>query len=178
MRGYHNNPAATREVIDSDGWLQTGDLATMDEEQYITITGRSKELSKTSTGEYISINYIEHFLMMSGWFDHVLIIGNNRPFVVVLLMVDSGVAGEFAQKHGLKDKKDVVESRRFQKKVWRIISKINRKLNHWEKIRDFYLIPEKLTIENGDLTPSMKLARDHVQKRFKEIIERMYRDHI
>ncbi|HIP40315.1 MAG TPA: long-chain fatty acid--CoA ligase [Desulfocapsa sulfexigens] len=178
MRGYHNNPEATREVIDHDGWLRTGDLATMDDEKYITITGRSKELSKTSTGEYISIHYIEHFLMMSGWFDHVLIIGNNRPFVVVLLMVDSGVALEFAQKYGLKDKEDVVESRQFQKQVWRIISKINRKLNHWEKIRDFYLIPEPLTVENGDLTPSMKLARDHVQKRFKEIIERMYKDHI
>lgn len=178
MRGYHNNPEATREVIDHDGWLRTGDLATMDDEKYITITGRSKELSKTSTGEYISIHYIEHFLMMSGWFDHVLIIGNNRPFVVVLLMVDSGVAREFAQKYGLKDKEDVVESRQFQKQVWRIISKINRKLNHWEKIRDFYLIPEPLTVENGDLTPSMKLARDHVQKRFKEIIERMYKDHI
>lgn len=178
MRGYHNNPEATREVIDHDGWLRTGDLATMDDEKYITITGRSKELSKTSTGEYISIHYIEHFLMMSGWFDHVLIIGNNRPFVVVLLMVDSGVAQEFAQKYGLKDKEDVVESRQFQKQVWRIISKINRKLNHWEKIRDFYLIPEPLTVENGDLTPSMKLARDHVQKRFKEIIERMYKDHI
>lgn len=178
MKGYHNNPTATQEVIDADGWLRTGDLATMDDEGYITITGRSKELSKTSTGEYISIHYIEHLLMMSGWFDHILIVGNNRPFVVALLMVDTGAAGEFAKKYGFQNIEEAVQSKRFQKVISQLITKIDKKLNHWEKIRDFHLITEPLTIENGDLTPSMKLARDYVQTRFKDEIENMYRGHI
>ena len=174
MKGYHNNPQATRETIDSDGWLHTGDLATMDDEGYITITGRSKELCKTSTGEYISTNYIEHLLMASGWFDHVLTVGNNRPFVVALLIMDENVVHGLMKKHGFLDVQEAIHSRRFQKKVHHLIARINKKLNHWEKIRGFHLITESLSIENGDLTPSMKLAREHIQKRFKEEIENMY----
>ncbi len=178
MKGYHNNLEATGEVIDSDGWLHTGDLATMDDDEYITITGRVKDLAKTSTGEYISLNYIENLLIASGWFDHVLIVGNNRPFVVALLMTDESAVNEFSVKYGFKGKEEAVQSRRFQKKISQLITKIDKKLNHWEKIRDFHLITETLTIENGDLTPSMKLARDHVEKRFQNEIERMYRGHI
>jgi long-chain acyl-CoA synthetase len=178
MKGYHNNQVATGEVIDSDGWLHTGDLATMDDDEYITITGRVKDLAKTSTGEYISLNYIENLLMASGWFDHVLIVGNNRPFVVALLMTDESAVEEFSIKHGFKGKEEAVQSRRFQKKISQLITKIDKKLNHWEKIRDFHLITETLTIENGDLTPSMKLARDHVEKRFLNEIDKMYRGHI
>ncbi len=178
MKGYHNNQQATQEVIDSDGWLHTGDLAEMDDEGYIIITGRCKELFKTSTGEYISLHYIEHLLMMSGWFDHVLIVGNKRPFVVALLMIDEGAISEFANTHGFIDREDAVQSKLFQKKIDQLITKINNQLNHWEKIRGFHLITERLTIENGDLTPSMKLARNHVQKRFKNEIEEMYKGHI
>jgi len=178
MKRYHNNPEGTRETIDNEGWLRTGDLAAMDDEGYISITGRSKELSKTSTGEYIETHFIEHLLMVSGWFDHVLIVGNNRPFVAALLMTDANAVKEFAKKHGLKDIKKVVTSKRFTHNIKRLITKINKKLNHWEKIREFHLITERLSIENGDLTPSMKLARDHVENRFHDEIENLYKGHI
>jgi long-chain acyl-CoA synthetase len=178
MKGYHNNQAATREAIDNGGWLHTGDLATMDDEGYITITGRVKDLAKTSTGEYISLNYIEYLLMASGWFDHVLIVGNNRPFVVTLLMIEKSAVDGFTRKYRFKDKDEAVRSGRFQKKISQLIIKINKKLNHWEKIRGFHLVTETLTIENGDLTPSMKLARDHVEKRFQDEIKKMYKGHI
>ncbi|MEN8198474.1 MAG: AMP-dependent synthetase/ligase [Thermodesulfobacteriota bacterium] len=178
MKGYHNNPQVTAEAVDRDGWLRTGDLATMDEEGYITITGRKKELSKTSTGEYISTHYIEHLLMVSGWFDHVLIVGNNRPFVAALLMIDESAVDGFAKEHGLKDKEEAVQSPIFKKTIDQLISQIDKKLNHWEKIRAYHIVTETLSIENGDLTPSMKLARDHVQARFQNEIESMYRGHI
>ena len=178
MKGYHNNPTLTQKVIDSGGWLHTGDLATIDDENYITITGRIKDLSKTSTGEYISTEYIEHLLMMSGWFDHVLVVGNNRPFVVALLMTGEGAVDEFAKKHGFKDNEEAVQSEQFQKIIKELISRIDKKLNHWEKIRNFHLITQKLTIQNGELTPSMKLARELVENRFKDEIENMYRGHI
>ncbi len=168
MIGYHNNKEATDATIDRDGWLHTGDLASMDEEGYITITGRKKDLSKTSTGEYISVNYIEQLLTASGWFDHVLIIGNERPFVVALLVLDEARLEEY---HDSK-------SKALQKEIKALISKINKKLNYWEKIRDFHLISEVLTIEDGYLTPSMKLARGNVQKRFEKEIEVMYEGHI
>ncbi len=178
MKGYHNNPQATRETVDEKGWLNTGDLATIDDDGYVTITGRSKELAKTSTGKYIATPFIEQLLLASGWFDHVLVVGNNRPFVTALLMVDPVSVNGYAGRHGLKDAAEVVETRKFQKKIFRLIKKINKKLNHWEKIRNFYLISETLTIEGGDLTPSMKLARNHVEARFNEVIENMYTGHI
>ena len=178
MLGYHNNIEATNETIDTDGWLATGDLATIDSDGYVTITGRKKDLSKTSTGEYISVNYIEQLLMATGWFDHVLVVGNDRPFVSVLLMMDHLVVNSYAKNHGLKDVAEVVETRKFQKIIFRLIKKINRRLNHWEKVRKFYLISATLSIEDGDLTPSMKLARQRVESRFKDVIENLYAGHI
>ena len=158
--------------------LHTGDLATIDEEGYITITGRKKELSKTSTGEYISVNYIEQLLAASGWFDHVLIVGNNRPFVVALLMVDEVAISEYASNNGFINGEEAVDSEKFNKEINGLISRINKKLNHWERIRGFHLVTETLTIEAGELTPSMKLARKRVQKRFEEEIEHMYKGYV
>jgi long-chain acyl-CoA synthetase len=178
MKGYHNNPTATRQMIDSDGWLHSGDLASIDDEDYITITGRIKDLAKTSTGEYISTEYIEHLLMVSGWFDHVLIVGNSRPFVVALLMTDEASVKEFAKKYGFSTTEEAVQSERFHKIIKQLIARIDKKLNHWGKIRDFQLITDKLSIANGELTPSMKLARELVEERFKVEIENMYRGHI
>ena len=166
MHGYHNNPKATKAAIDTDDWLYTGDLAKIDDEGYITITGRKKDLAKTSTGEFISVEYIEQLLVSSGLFEHVLVVGDNKPFVSVLLIVDA---------HNGKEK---VASVAFQKEIKRLIKTINRKLNEWEKIRNFHLSTEVLSIEAGDLTPSMKLARDHVQERFSDAIEQMYEGHI
>ncbi len=178
MKGYHNNKKSTKEAIDSEGWLHTGDLATMDDEGYITITGRKNNFSKTSTGEYISVDYIEQHLIASGWFDHVLIVGNNRPFVVVLLMVDEAAINEYANNNGFTNGEEAVDSERFHKEINGLIARINKKLNHWEKIRAFHLVTEILTIEDGELTPSMKLARERVQKRFEDEIESMYKGHV
>ena len=165
MIGYHNNQEATDATIDRDGWLHTGDLARIDEQGYITITGRKKDLSKTSTGEYISVNHIEQLLAASGWFDQVLIVGNDRPFVVALLMLDEERAGQYTYHDTHKE-------------IQSLITKINKKLNHWEKIRDFHLSFEMLTIEDGYLTPSMKLSRHNVEKHFEKEIEAMYEGHV
>ncbi len=178
MKGYHNNEKSTKKTIDNKGWLHTGDLATIDDEGYITITGRKKDLAKTSTGEYISVNYIEQLLSVSGWFDQVLIIGNNRPFVVALLMLDEAIMNEYTTKNNFLNIEEAINSKRFTKEINMLISKINKKLNHWEKIRAFHLVTQTLTIEDGALTPSMKLSRKRVQKRFKDEIEHMYKDHV
>lgn len=178
MIRYHKNPRASSEVFDDAGWLHTGDLATIDEEGYITITGRIKELAKTSTGEFISTDYIEHLLMASGWFDHVLIVGNKRPFVVALLKVDENALNTFVTRHGYENVKEVFQSRQLYKEINKLISKIDKKLNHWERIRGFHLITDPLTIADGDITPSMKLARGHIQERFHDEIEDLYRGHL
>jgi len=177
MRGYHKNVAATNEVIDSDGWLHTGDLAQIDDEGNISLTGRRNELFKTSTGEYVSSVYIEQELVSNGWFEYALIVGDGKPFVVALLFVEPECLGRLATKMKSTPLK-ALESQKFQKMSEKFIKKINLKLNHWEKIRKFRLIGDTLSIENGELTPSMKLAKKQLLERYSDEIEEMYKGHL
>lgn len=177
MRGYHKNVASTNEVIDSDGWLHTGDLANIDDEGYISITGRKRELFKTSTGEYVSSVYIEQELVSNGWFEYALIVGDGKPFVVALLFVEHEFLGRLATEMKSTPIK-ALESQKFHEMSEKFIKKLNLKLNHWEKIRKFRLIGDTLSIENGELTPSMKLAKKQLFERYSNEIEEMYKDHL
>lgn len=177
MRGYHHNEAATSEVIDAEGWLHTGDLASIDAEDYISITGRKTEQFKTSTGEFVSSVYIEQELASNGWFEYALIVGHNRPYVVALLFVEHEFLGRLAtQMHKTPIK--ALESEKFHQMTKSFIRKLNKKLNHWEKVRKFTVISDLLSIEEGHLTPSMKLSKKHLMKQYSEEISNMYKDHV
>ena len=177
MRGYHNNVEATDEVIDSDGWLYTGDLAQIDDEGFVTITGRKNELFKTSTGEYVSSVYIEQELVSNGWFEHALIVGDAKPYVVALLFVEHEFLGRLAIEMNNTPSK-ALESEKFKMMTEQFIAKLNKKLNHWERVRYFRVITDELSIEEGHLTPSMKLAKQHLMEVYKEEIDSMYKDHL
>ena len=177
MRGYHNNEAATAEVIDTEGWLHTGDLASIDAQGYVSITGRKAEQFKTSTGEFVSSVYIEQELVSNGWFEHALIVGHNKPYVVALLFVEHEFLGRLAtQMHNTPIK--ALESEKFQQMIQTFISKVNKQHDHWEKVRKFTVISDVLSIESGDLTPSMKLSKKHLMEVYSEEIEEMYKGHI
>jgi len=177
MRGYHNNEAATAEVIDTEGWLHTGDLASIDSQGYVSITGRKAEQFKTSTGEFVSSVYIEQELVGNGWFEHALIVGHNKPYVVALLFVEHEFLGRLAtHMHNTPIK--ALESEKFQQMTKTFISKVNKKLNHWEKVRRFTVISDILSIESGALTPSMKLSKKYLIEVYSEEIEEMYKGHI
>jgi len=177
MRGYHHDKEATAEVIDKEGWLYTGDLAEIDDEGFITITGRKKELFKTSTGKYVSSVYIEQKLVSNGWFEHALIVGHGKPFVVALLFIEHEFLGRLATSMKTTPLK-VLESEKFKEMSKNFVQKHNKNLNHWEKVRDFKIIVDELSIENGDLTPSMKLAKNQLMSRYNEELEEMYSGHI
>jgi len=177
MMGYHNNKKATEETIDENGWLYTGDLASIDDEGFVTITGRKKELLKTSTGEYVSAVFIEQKLTSNGWFEHALVIGDAKPYVVALLFVEHIFLGRLATKMNTTPLK-ALESQKFKEMTDKFISKINKKLNHWEKVRGYEIIADELTIENGELTPSMKLAKNHLMEQYSEKINMLYKDHL
>lgn len=176
MRGYHNNTEATHDTIDSDGWLYTGDLGHIDDEGYVIITGRKKELFKTSTGEYVSSVYIEQELVSNGWFEHALVVGDAKPYVVALLFVDHEFLGRLSTQMKNTPRK-ALESEKFKMMTQEFISQINKKLNHWEKIRYFRVIADKLSIEKGQLTPSMKLAKQHLSEQYSAQIDSMYKDY-
>jgi len=177
MKGYHNNAKATRETIDTDGWLYTGDLANIDSEGFVTITGRKKELFKTSTGEFVSSMYIEQELVGNGWFEHALIVGDGKPYVVALLFVEHEFLGRLATQMNSTPIK-VLESEKFHKMANDFVKRLNKKLNHWERVRQFKVIGDVLNIEAGDLTPSMKLAKTHLMEVYSKEIDEMYKGHI
>jgi len=177
MRGYHNNPKATAEVIDKDGWLHTGDLASIDDEKYISIIGRTKELLKTSTGEYVTSVYIEQKITSNGWFEQALIVGDGKPYVVALLFIEHEFLGRLATSMKTTPLK-ALESKKFQEMTAKFVKKINKKLNHWEKVREYRVIADELSIENGDLTPSMKLAKNYLMEVYADEIEEMYEGHV
>lgn len=165
MRGYHNRPAETAETIDADGWLHTGDLASIDEEGYITIESRLKELYKTSTGKYVSTVRIESALMHSKWIEYAMVVAEGRPFVTALLFLDPLMVTA-------ADKADMA---RLRKSIERKIAAANKHFNAWERVRDFVLISDVPTIESGLITPSMKLIRSKVTERYQKEIDDIYR---
>jgi len=177
MMGYHNNVKATEETVDANGWLNTGDLASIDEEGFVTITGRKKELLKTSTGEYVSAVFIEQKLTSNGWFEHALVIADAKPYVSALLFIERTYLGRLATSMHSTPLK-ALESEKFKEMTEKFIKTVNKKLNHWEKVREYVVIADELSIEDGALTPSMKLAKNHLMDVYEDEIQRLYKDHV
>lgn len=177
MLGYHKQPLKTKETIDDEGWLHTGDLAEIDDEGYITILSRKKELFKTSTGKYVSAIAIEQKITANKWIDYAVIIANGRPFVSALIFMDEILLEAFAERKRLSGLSfdELVQHRRIQAIVLNIIKKVNSKLNTWEQIQKFYIVRDKVSIESGVLTPSMKVSRQKVEEIYKNEIENFYR---
>ncbi len=177
MLGYHQQPLKTKETIDEQGWLHTGDLASIDEEGYITIQSRKKELFKTSTGKYVSAIAIEQKITANKWIDYAVIIADNRPYVTALIFMDEILLEAFASDEHLEDISfdELVGHERIQSIVRDIIKKVNAKLNHWEEIQKFHIVGEKVSIESGVLTPSMKVSRQKVEEIYKNEIKSFYR---
>jgi len=177
MRGYHKQASKTKEAIDEEGWFHTGDLAEIDEEGYITIRSRKKELFKTSTGKYVSAIAMEQKITANKWIDYAVVIADNKPYVSALIFMDEVLLSSFAEKKGLSSLKfeELVQHRRIQALVMNIIKNVNSKLNEWEKIQKFHIVTDEVSIESGVLTPSMKVSRAKVEEIYKTEIDSFYR---
>jgi len=180
MLGYHKQPLKSKETIDEEGWLHTGDLAEIDEEGYITILSRKKELFKTSTGKYVSAISIEQKLTANKWIDYAIIIADGRPFVSALVFMDETLLHSYAERKNMDalSYEELVQRKRIQALVFNIIKRVNVKLNHWEKIQKFYIVSDRVSIESGILTPSMKVSRKKVEEIYKHEIESFYRSEL
>ncbi len=165
MRGYHNRVEETAKTI-QNGWLHTGDLAYIDDEGYIFIKSRLKELFKTSTGKYVSAIAIEHHLTHSKWVDYAIIVAENRPYVTALIFLDPTMSSE-SFEHYCSNSKTT-------ERIQQLIGQVNKHLNAWEQIQKYILIQTLPTIDNHMLTPSMKISRNTVYAYFSSEIEAMY----
>lgn len=175
MKGYYRHPGATRETIDADGWLHTGDLGRL-EDGWLTLTGRKKELFKTANGKYVAPVPIEQALAAHKPIDMALIIAEGRSFVTALVFPDFENLTEYKRSRGAGDLDDVtfLRSPELLARIQGIVESVNARLSYWEKIRKFHVVETPLTIHGGDMTPTLKLRRQAVEARFKTEIEGMY----
>lgn len=176
MVGYHNNQEATDEVIDADGWMHTGDLGSLDEEGFLTITGRKKELFKTSNGKYVSPVPIEQMLCKTQLIDMAAVIGEDRRFVSCLLFPDYENLEAIREHRGYSDmsNSEFLHSSEVKEEIKAAVQAVNAQLNAWEKIQKYKFVKHPITIETGELTPTMKLRRHVINEKYTEIIEAFY----
>ena len=176
--GYFNNGRETKTVIDEDGWFHTGDLGLLDKDGYIIINGRKKELFKTSNGKYVSPVPTEQMVKQCELIDMAVVIAEGRKFVSLLIFPDFENLGTIRQERGKADisDEDFLSSLEIEKEIETLINNINKKLNHWEQIREYRVIKEPISIESGELTPTMKIRRHIVEKKFKHVIDEIYKE--
>lgn len=178
MTGYYNNPEATAEAFTADGWLRTGDAGRIDSDGNLFLTERIKDLFKTSNGKYIAPQALEARLGRDALFEQIAIIGDRRKFVSALIVPDYSVLRKYAESHkmGHLTNKELAENPRIIEYIQAKIEECTKDLAPFEHIRRFTLLTEPFSMENGELTNTLKIRRRVVADRYAAIIDRMYAD--
>ncbi len=178
MRGYHNRPDATAEVLTEDGWFHTGDIGSVDERGFVTITDRKKDLFKTSGGKYVAPSVIETmFKGICPYVSQFVVIGDGRNYASALVTLDPEAVTPWAGANGLAGREyaEIVTSEPARVMVQGFVDELNRGLNRWETIKRFTVLDRDLTVDEGELTPSLKLRRKIVVERYGREIDQLYR---
>lgn len=174
MKGYWNNPEATASAIE-DGWLHTGDIGHVDADGYLVITDRLKDIIVTLNGKNISPQPIEGLLLADPLFEQAVILGDNRPCLTLLVKPSMPHVEEIAERlHINLAVPEGLRSPELAEEIRRHVAELTAKLPHQEQIRDLRVLWEDFTQDNGLLTPTLKVRRREVEKRFTEVIEEMY----
>jgi long-chain acyl-CoA synthetase len=175
MKGYYNNPEETESTI-IDGWMHTGDIGEIDSDGYIKITDRKKSLFKSSGGKYIAPTHIEELILQIPYVDQVLVIGNERMYVTALIVPEIEGLKLLSRKLKLnvETESELFHSEALLKHINSDINEKQKNLAPHEKIRKFTLIEKPFSIENGEITPSLKIKRKFVEEKYGYLIERMY----
>ena len=177
MQHYHKNEEATRETLSEDGWLHTGDIGKLDPDGTLYITDRKKNVFKTANGKYVAPSSIEaRFMAVCPLAAQFVVIGESRRFVTALVVLDQSGLFAWAKEQGVdyRDFADLTRNERVRELVQGYVEELNASLNPWEQVKKFIISDRELTIEAGDLTPSMKLRRKVVESKFAEAIEEQY----
>ncbi|GAY08414.1 long-chain fatty acid--CoA ligase [Pseudonocardia sp. N23] len=177
MTGYHNLPDQTAEALDDDGFLHTGDIGELDDDGYLRITDRKKDLFKTSGGKYVAPQPIEgQVLAVCPYVSQVVVHGEGRNYCTALLTLDADALRGWADNNGLagRDHAALVASPEVHAMVQGYVDTLNARLNRWETIKKFTILDRELSLEEGELTPSMKIRRKDVEKRHRAALDALY----
>jgi long-chain acyl-CoA synthetase len=172
FREYHRNEEATREAIE-DGRLHTGDVGRLDEDGFLYITGRKKDIIITAGGKNITPANLENDVKQCRWVSQCVVIGDRRPYLVALVTLDPEELSAFAEQHGLKPE-EVAGSEQMRAEVQRAVDATNEKVGRVEQIKKFEILPEDLSQPTGELTPTLKVKRNVVTEKFADRIEALY----
>ncbi|MEO8553398.1 MAG: AMP-binding protein, partial [Kofleriaceae bacterium] len=176
MQGYHNLPDATTEALTPDGWLRTGDIGEVDAKGFLRITDRKKDLIKTSGGKYIAPQHIEGKLKANcPYLSQVIIHGDKRNFVTALVTLDEEALTKWARDKGVdKSYGDLVKSKEVHDLLVPFFDEVNKSLAKYETVKQFSILPKDLTVDEGELTPSLKVKRKVVEKKYASMLDKMY----
>lgn len=179
MRGYFNNPAATAEAIDADGWFHTGDIGTIDADGFLFITGRKKELLVTAQGKNVAPAPLEDRIRAHALVSQCMVVGDNRPYVAALVTLDAEALGPWARAHGLPESSSVADlagNPELRADIQHAVDAANKMVSQAESIRKFEILATDWTEAGGQLTPSLKLRRNIVMDECADAVEALYRD--
>ncbi|MFH9295913.1 AMP-dependent synthetase/ligase [Streptomyces sp. NPDC017520] len=177
MEGYHNLPDKTEEVLESDGWIHTGDIGELSVDGYLRITDRKKDLIKTSGGKYVAPAEVEgQFKAVCPFVSNILVHGADRNFCTALIALDGPTLLGWAAENGLEGKSyaEVVAAPQTVELIDGYVKRLNEGLQRWQTIKKFRLLPRDLDVEHGELTPSLKLKRPVVEREYRGLIDEMY----
>lgn len=180
MKGYYNQPELTNEVIDAEGWFHTGDIGewvTRNGKNFLKITDRKKELFKTAGGKYVAPQVIENKMKESTFIEQIMIVGgDDKKFVSALIVPSFQQLEDWAKQQQIKfnTNTDLVNNDKVNQLIHNEIKKLNINFGHWEQIKKFTLLPNEWTVEDGELTPTMKPKRKIINLKYKKEIENLY----
>jgi long-chain acyl-CoA synthetase len=177
MDGYHHLERETREALVADGWLATGDIGEIDADGFLSITDRKKDLFKTSGGKYVAPSHIEGlFKAVCPLASQMVVHGNERNYCVALIALDPDAVAEWASRHDMEGMSyaQVVSSEAMQAEIDGSVGELNTQLNRWETIKKHIILDRDLTVESGELTPSLKVRRKVVETNYRESLNSLY----
>jgi long-chain acyl-CoA synthetase len=176
LLGYYNKPEATREVFTDDGWFKTGDIGELDDDGFLKITDRKKELFKTSGGKYIAPSPIEQMIKSSRYVSQVVLIGNDRKFPSALIVPNFDQLESYAKSESLNlnSAQEFCEHPKIIELLEKQVGETTKDLSKYEKVKKIALLKDELTIESGELTPTLKVKRRVVNDKYKDMIEKIY----
>ena len=175
--GYYKQPEATREVFDPDGWFHTGDIGTVDQDGFLVITDRKKDLIVTAGGMNIAPQNIENLLKADPFISQVMVYGDRRPYPVALITINPEELSKFAREQGIltSEAAAIVKHPKVAERVGRTVEEKNTQLQSYAKIKRFTVLPTDFSLDGGELTPTLKVKRKVVALKYQDAIEALYR---
>jgi long-chain acyl-CoA synthetase len=170
--GYYKDAEATNEVLDDDGWLHTGDIASIDEDGFLTITDRKKDILITAGGKNVAPQNIENDLKASKYVSQAVVLGDRKPYVAALITLDEDEIGKWAGREAALE--ELAREEGVRELIQGVVDDVNRERSRFEQIKRFSILPRDFSAEHDEITPTLKLRRRVVQEHFADEIEQLY----